>query len=102
MQPPNVVNDVHSRLNPTRVAEIVRPRDAHELCAAVRAAADRNIPVAVAGGRHAMGGQQFAADGMLIDMMAMNHMVHFDAVRGLIEMEAGADWPTVIRATHGG
>jgi FAD/FMN-containing dehydrogenase len=95
-----VVNDVHSRMNRTTVAEVVRPQDADELREAVRAAAERRRAVALCGGRHAMGGQQFAAGEVLIDMTAMKRALAFDAARGLITMEAGADWPAVIRATH--
>src|SRR5205807_873749 len=92
------VNDVHSRLNPTTVAGIVQPRDVLELQRAVRSASERKSPVAVAGGRHAMGGQQFAGNALLIDMTAIAHATHSDPARGLIEMEGGAQWPAVIRA----
>ena len=94
------VNDVHSRLNATRVAEVATPRDVDELRAAVRSAAERGLPVAVAGGRHAMGGQQFCAGGLLIDTAALRRPISLDAERGLLEMEAGARWPEVIAATH--
>jgi len=94
------VNDVHSRLNTTRVAEIVRPRDIDELRVAVLDAAGRDLPVCPAGGRHSMGGQQFCEGAVLLDMRGMTRTVEFDAVRGLIEMEAGAMWTDVIRATH--
>lgn len=94
------VNDVHSRLNATTVAGILRPRDTDELRAAVRSAADRGLPVAIAGGRHAMGGQQFCAGGILIDMSAMCRQIRLDVGRGLLEMEAGGQWPQVIQATH--
>lgn len=95
-----VVNDVHSRLNATSVAEIVAPRDPDELCAAVRDAAARGLPVAIAGGRHAMGGQQFCEGGVLVDTLRMSRALALDAERGLLEMEAGAQWPEVIAATH--
>jgi FAD/FMN-containing dehydrogenase len=94
------VNDVHSRLNATSVAYIRSPRDIDELRAAVREAADRQLPVSVAGGRHAMGGQQFCAGGVLIDMTEMSRVISMDPERGLLEMEAGARWPEVIAATH--
>lgn len=94
------VNDIHSRLNATAVAEILTPRDQDELVAAVRAAAERDLPVAIAGGRHAMGGQQFCAGGLLIDTSALCRPIRLDAERGLLEMEAGAQWPAVIQATH--
>jgi FAD/FMN-containing dehydrogenase len=96
----DTVNDVHSRLNATRVAGIIAPRDLDELVAAVKDAAARRLPVAVAGGRHAMGGQQFCEGGLLIDMRGMNAVLGFDAARGLLEVEAGAMWPQLIEATH--
>ena len=39
-----------------------------ELQEAVRGAAARGLSVSVAGGRHAMGGQQFGAGTVLLDM----------------------------------
>lgn len=100
MSPLRTVNDVHSRLNATRVAEVAVPRDVDELRAAVRSATERGLPVAVAGGRHAMGGQQFCAGGLLVDTTALRRPVSLDAERGLLEMEAGARWPEVIAASH--
>ena len=94
------MNDVHSRLNATRVAGIVLPRDVDELRGAVMTAAEGGMRVCICGGRHAMGGQQFAGGALLIDMAGMNGLVGFDAERGTITMEAGADWPAVIEATH--
>lgn len=97
---PVFVNDVHSQLNRTRVAAVLQPRDPDELRAAVRQAADRGLAVSICGGRHAMGGQQFGTDTLLIDVTGLNRMLRFEAGAGLIEMEAGADWPAVIAATH--
>ena len=96
----NVVNDVHSRLNATRVHQVVQPRDPDELCRAVRAAAEQHFSVSICGGRHAMGGQQFAADSLLIDTTGLTRVVRFDSDAGLIEIDAGADWPLIIRHTH--
>jgi FAD/FMN-containing dehydrogenase len=94
------VNDIHSRLNATSVSRIARPRDIDELRAEIRAAANRRECVAVSGGRHAMGGQQFARGALLLDTRDLHRVIRFDAGAGTIEMEAGADWPAVIRATH--
>ena len=94
------VNDIHSRLNATSVSRVARPRGIDELQAEIRAAAGRRESLAVSGGRHAMGGQQFASGKLLLDLRDLNRVVGFDAAAGTIEMEAGADWPAVIRATH--
>ncbi len=69
------VNDVHSRLNRTRVARTVRPRVISALQAAVREAGARDEAVSVCAGRHAMGGQQFAERATLIDTTGLDRVL---------------------------
>ncbi len=47
-----------------------------------------------------MGGQQFAADSLHIDMSALDLVLDADPAHGLLHMEAGADWPKIIAASH--
>ena len=56
---------------------------------------DRKI-ISVAGGRHAMGGQQFGTDTLLIDIRKMNRVLHLDCESGILEIEAGIEWPDLI------
>ncbi len=100
MSPPTLVNDVHSRMNETRVRDVSRPSAVEEVVGAVRRSADEGLPIAVCGGRHAMGGQQFGADGLLIDITALDGVARLDTDAGLIEIGAGATWPRVINATR--
>ncbi len=93
---PVVLNDVHSQLNPTRVSKLVRPTDLDSLKSAMRGAIDRGQQVSVAGGRHAMGGQQFGADTLNLDLRGMNRVLRFDPVDGIIEVESGIEWPKLI------
>jgi len=44
-----------------------------------------------------MGGQQFATDGICVDSRSLNRVISFDRERGLIEAEAGIQWPDLIR-----
>ncbi len=90
------VNDVHSRLNETRVARVVAPRSLDALRAFILAARESGETVSVSGGRHAMGGQQFAAGGVLLDMRGLDRVLDFDRERGLIEVQSGIEWPTLI------
>src|SRR5437660_6782451 len=87
------VNDVHSQLNATRVARISSPRSIEGLQSIVRGS---RTPICVAGGRHAMGGQQFASDATLIDVRGMNRVLSFDQVNGIIEVESGIGWPELV------
>jgi FAD/FMN-containing dehydrogenase len=45
-----------------------------------------------------MGGQQFATDSICIDTRGLDRVVSFDRERGLLEAEAGIQWPKLIRA----
>src|ERR1700693_889160 len=87
------VNDVHSHLNPTRVHDVVRPESIDAVQSVIHAARRDGRGVSVAGGRHAMGGQQFATNSTLIDTNGLTRVIEFDRVRGEIEVEAGIQWP---------
>ena len=50
-----LLNDVHSGLNPTPVAAVAHPRCLADLKLLVGRAARDGRPVSLAGGRHAMG-----------------------------------------------
>jgi len=91
-----LVNDVHSQLNATRVAAVVRPSSVDELAAIVADARALRRPIAVAGGRHAMGGQQFAEDAVLVDTRQLKRILALDEDRGLVTVEAGIQWPELI------
>ena len=93
---PALVNDVHSQLNPTYVNEIVKPDSLAGLQEAVQHAGQTGRAISIAGGRHAMGGQQFGADTLLLDTRSMNRVLAFDSARGLVEVEAGIQWPELI------
>ena len=88
-----IVNDVHSHLNPTRVRRVIRPESADAVQIVVRAAGAEGRAVSIAGGKHAMGGQQFGKDTTLLDMNGLARVVEFDRVNGQIEVEAGIEWP---------
>src|SRR5215467_12879246 len=92
------VNDVHSQLNRTRVRELLRPHARDELAEIVRSATRKGVPISVSGCRHSMGGQQFATDSICIDARELDRVVSFDREHGLLEAEAGIQWPKLIRA----
>src|SRR5919198_518779 len=92
------VNDVHSQLNRTRVRELLTPRTRDELPEIVRSASRRALSISVSGCRHSMGGQQFATDSICIDTRSLDRVISFDQEHGLIEAEAGIQWPKLIRS----
>lgn len=98
---PASFNDVHSGLNPTFVSRRIEAHTLDDVVRTVKRARNERRPMAIAGGRHAMGGQQFLSGGTLLDMRGMNRVRHFDEERGLLEVEAGIQWPGVLRAYLG-
>ena len=65
------VNDIHSQLNETSVADVAAVSSVVDVQQTVLRAAESGLPVAIAGGRHAMGGQQFCSGGVLVDALAL-------------------------------
>jgi FAD/FMN-containing dehydrogenase len=92
----NLVNDIHSQLNRTRVSAVYAPNTVEDLRAILQTAKGQQVPVSISGRRHSMGGQQFLSDHMLIDMTSMNRVLHFDKERGIVTVEAGITWPELL------
>ena len=92
-----VVNDIHSQLNATRVDAIIKPATLDDVRACIADARSAGKSVSIAGGRHAMGGQQFGEASMLLDMRGMNRVLAFDDERGVITVEGGIEWPELHR-----
>lgn len=90
------VNDIHSQLNRTRVARVVRPQTLDQLRAAILQALQEGLAVSVSGSRHSMGGQQFGTGMLLLDMRAMNRVIALDPASRTIETEAGIEWPDLL------
>jgi FAD/FMN-containing dehydrogenase len=92
-----LVNDIHSKLNPTEVDRIVTVDSESALRTAIVGARAAGRPVCVAGGRHSMGGQQLVSGGVLIDTRPMRKILNLDPARGVVEVEAGIEWPDLIQ-----
>ena len=94
--PALLVNDVHSKLNLTKVREVVAPRCVDNLRDLIADARADGASISIAGGRHARGGQQFGIDGVLLDMSGMGRVLAFNPGRGTVEVEAGIQWPQLV------
>lgn len=90
------VNDIHSQLNATRVGKVVAPDSLAGLRQALRDVANNGGSLSIAGGRHAMGGQQFLAGETLLDMRRLNRILALDAERGLLRVQAGILWSELV------
>jgi FAD/FMN-containing dehydrogenase len=95
----DVVNDVHARLNATRVRGVVDVRSVDDACSVIRGVSP-NEAICIAGGRHAMGGQQFAENGLLLDTRRFDRVIALDREQGLVEVESGIQWPALVRRLH--
>jgi FAD/FMN-containing dehydrogenase len=92
----SIVNDIHSQLNPTRVDQIVSPDSLEEIRETISQARQDEKTLCTAGGRHSMGGQQFATDALLIDTRRLNRVLNFDRQKGTVEVESGIQWPELV------
>jgi FAD/FMN-containing dehydrogenase len=90
------VFDVHSKLQRVRVRDVLPVRGTAEIRHALALARSRGCAVSLAGGRHAMGGQQFGEDSLLLDLRSHDRIRTLDRERGLVEVESGVMWPALV------
>jgi FAD/FMN-containing dehydrogenase len=95
--PRPLLSDVHARLHTSRPALYRSAGCVAEVVEVLAQARRRGLSLALAGGRHAMGGQQFLDGGCVLDLRGLNRINAFDRERGLLTVEAGATWPEVMR-----
>jgi FAD binding domain len=91
------VNDVHSQLNRTKVASVVRPESLEQLRTAILWARNEGKALSISGSRHSMGGQQFGTGMVFVDSRSLNRVLAFDPVGRAIEAEAGIEWPELLK-----
>jgi FAD/FMN-containing dehydrogenase len=91
-----VVNDIQTEMNATRVARVIPIRSIHDARDVIRESKSSGRAIAIAGGRHASGGQQFGTDELLIDTRTWNQVLCFDQERGLITVTGGIEWPALM------
>jgi FAD/FMN-containing dehydrogenase len=92
-----LVNDVHTGLNPTWVDRVVRPTSIIEIQNVIHECHRQNKVLSVSGSRHAAGGQQFAEGSTLLDMRSFNRVVGLDTATGILQVEGGVEWPELLR-----
>lgn len=95
-RPSVVVNDIHSQLNATEVDRVLPIDSLDALRDAIRQARVDRETISIAGGRHAMGGQQFGANTINLDMRPFARVLSFDPAAGLVEVESGIQWPALM------
>lgn len=93
---PRWANDTHSKLNLVHHREVSVPKTMSDLQDAIRLAQRNDMPIALSGGRHSMGGQQFVSDGLLLDMRQYNKVIEFDAHKGLLTVQPGIMWAELV------
>ena len=96
----HLVNDIHSQLNETGVADVIPVESLDAIRRAISRGRAEGLPVAISGGRHAMGGQQFCSGGLLLDTGPLARVLAFDRQRGIIDVEAGIQWPALLSFLH--
>lgn len=96
MNPELTCNDKHSKLNLTKVARVMHPSTEEEVITAIQKAASTGQKISICGARHAMGGQQFGADTLLLDLSSLTGLGAVDLENGRVEAGAGMMWPELI------
>ena len=91
-----VVSDIHSGMNTVWHQEVIQIDSVLKIQETVRRAKKQGLAIAICGGRHAMGGQQFAHAGVLLNMRSFDRVLRFDSIQGTIKVQAGIIWSDLI------
>jgi FAD/FMN-containing dehydrogenase len=67
-----------------------------DLQRALRRADSTGQAISVAGGRHAMGAQQFAEGSLMLDTTRFARVLSLDRAKGIVDVEAGIMWPALV------
>jgi alkyldihydroxyacetonephosphate synthase len=88
-----------------RAAVVARPRSTAEVAAVVRLCHEHSVPVTAAGGRSGVLGASIPVfGGVVLDLTALQGVMHVDATSGLVEVLAGTFGPDLeaeLREHHG-
>ncbi len=90
IQQGGTINDV-SCLNQTPVYGIVRIKTIEDIQNAVLYAKKNNLKISIAGARHSMGGQAFAPNALILDMVDYNKAI-LDESHQWVTVESGMLW----------
>ena len=88
---PRILNDV-SRLNQTRVEEVITPRTENDLVRAIKKARRLGWKVSLSGTKHSQGGQAFYHDALHLDMTSFNRIIALDTAGKSIRVQSGVTW----------
>lgn len=91
------VNDMQGQLSGTLVYKIVTPDTIEGVQEAMKLAQSEERALCISGGRHSMGSQAFAAEGVLVDTRKLARVLALDNEKGLVEVEAGMQWPELLQ-----
>ena len=92
------INDA-SCLNRTPVYGVVEIRTLEDVRRALAFARDQGLKVSIAGVRHSMGGQAFAAGALVLDMRTFNRMT-LNETDKVLTVESGATWHDIQNRIH--
>ena len=88
------IDDV-SRLNQTRVHEILVPRTEDELQQAVRRAKKLGLKISISGKKHSQGGHAFYHDALHLDMTQFNQILELNEAEKTIRVQSGVTWKQI-------
>ncbi|QQR90591.1 MAG: FAD-dependent oxidoreductase [Myxococcales bacterium] len=91
-----VLNDIHSKLNPTAHRHIYYPATVEQVQKIVRRAKRMRQAISISGGQHSMGGQQFGTNTLHLSTTHFNDVLQLNSDEGWVEVESGIQWPKLI------
>jgi len=93
-QPETYINDF-SRLNNTKIDQLVTPTNYQELQDIVAYAKQRNLKISVAGTRHSQGGHICCPNGIVVNLQKMNKVLYCNPKKKRVTVQTGITWKEI-------
>lgn len=93
-------NDVHAKISRTHVRQVIKIRSLQELTRTVEQCRRNGWKISIAGGRHSLGRQPFATNGVVLDLRAFNKVKSIDVSKGVLCLEGGCRWTDIRKYLH--
>ena len=91
-----LLNDIQSKLNPTKIGKLLTPKDLGEISKLVSETYQRGKAISIAGSMHSMGGQQFSTDEYCVSTKGFTGIDCIGDDFNQVRVQSGVIWPELV------
>ena len=95
--PVTLLNDIQSKLNPTKIGKLLTPKSFGEISKLVLETSQRGKSISIAGSMHSMGGQQFSSNDFCVSTRGFSQIDRIGDDFNQVRVQSGVVWPQLVQ-----